>query len=39
MTTLSGGRTLGAAALVRDEDAADPDGLSSRVSAVEKHQI
>lgn len=33
------GRVLRDAALVRDKDAADPDGLSSRVSVVEKHQI
>lgn len=33
------GRVLGDAALLHDKDAADPDGLSSRVSVVENHQI
>lgn len=33
------GRVFGDAALVRDKDAADPDGPSSRVSVVEKQQI
>lgn len=39
LPSLFQGRVLRDAALVRDKDAADPDGLSSRVSVVEKHQI
>lgn len=33
------GRVLGDAALVRDKDGADPDGLSSRASVVGKRHI